>query len=725
MQSSRNYLWLLGDILGQGATASVYKARHKRSGDPFAVKVFNKVSYLRPHDVQMREFEVLRKLSHKNIVKLFAVEEVGGTKQKVLVMEYCAGGSLLNLLEESENAFGLSEPEFLNVLQSIVAGMNQLREQGVIHRDIKPGNIMRVLEEDGRSQYKLTDFGAARELEDDEKFMSLYGTEEYLHPDMYERAVLRKPQSKAYGATVDLWSIGVTLYHTGTGRLPFIPYGGPRRNKEMMYKITTEKPPGAISGVQGSELGAVEWSSELPASCQLSQGLKSLLETVLANILEAAEDRCWGFDRFFSEANDILRRLVVHVVSLPHGTEHSLYLPPHSTVAELLAGMCRQTGLVGGEQELLCEGRRLRLDPDTPVHNLPRTSEAEPLVLVSTEPPGPPTSACHEPEIPTFPPKFDVVGDASLAKAVISAVHQLLKIGQRLTRCHTITQRGVYWLTEILMEECHRAAQEMELICLRLSFLQREVLWLLTTWECLPQTHQELQVAAAHELHRKIELGLDFLGNELLPIKGNQEQLRALRAELVRSSESQPNSNVVAKIQVLLQKISAIYTQFKRNRIKMRLQYNEEQIHKFDKVKMGIYAKKVQALFREDCVQARHRSLLVTGNRLRTLCEIWKRLRGTDEQRVSLSQQADIYQAQLNKMLAAAGAGVPSLSCTGGDTQTVSSSPASVHLADRKCVEMTSRMKQLKQEMETVTLELQQNNIIIQRIGELTKAADV
>lgn len=58
--------------------------------------------------------------------------------------------------------------------------MNHLREYGIVHRDIKPGNIMRVIGEDGCSVYKLTDFGAARELEDDEQFVSLYGTEEYL-----------------------------------------------------------------------------------------------------------------------------------------------------------------------------------------------------------------------------------------------------------------------------------------------------------------------------------------------------------------------------------------------------------------------------------------------------------------------------------------------------------------------------------------------------------------
>lgn len=58
--------------------------------------------------------------------------------------------------------------------------MNHLRENGIVHRDIKPGNIMRLVGEEGQSIYKLSDFGAARKLDDDEKFVSVYGTEEYL-----------------------------------------------------------------------------------------------------------------------------------------------------------------------------------------------------------------------------------------------------------------------------------------------------------------------------------------------------------------------------------------------------------------------------------------------------------------------------------------------------------------------------------------------------------------
>ena len=86
---------------------------------------------------------------------------------------------------------------------------------------------------------------------------------------MYERAVLRKPVGKTFGSFVDLWSIGVTMYHIATGSLPFRPFGG-RRNKETMHYITTQKESGIISGVQTSEDGQIEWSKTLPDSCQLS-----------------------------------------------------------------------------------------------------------------------------------------------------------------------------------------------------------------------------------------------------------------------------------------------------------------------------------------------------------------------------------------------------------------------------------------------------------------------
>ena len=64
---------------------------------------------------------------------------------QVIVMELCTGGSLFNLLDDPENSYGLDEDEFLLVLSHLSAGMNHLRDNNLVHRDLKPGNIMKFI----------------------------------------------------------------------------------------------------------------------------------------------------------------------------------------------------------------------------------------------------------------------------------------------------------------------------------------------------------------------------------------------------------------------------------------------------------------------------------------------------------------------------------------------------------------------------------------------------
>lgn len=89
---------------------------------------------MRPQEVQMREFEVLQKVKHENIVKLLAIEEEQEGRGKVIVMELCTGGSLFNLLDDPENNFGLDEDEWILVLSHLSAGMNHLRDNNLVHR---------------------------------------------------------------------------------------------------------------------------------------------------------------------------------------------------------------------------------------------------------------------------------------------------------------------------------------------------------------------------------------------------------------------------------------------------------------------------------------------------------------------------------------------------------------------------------------------------------------
>ncbi|KAL0978674.1 hypothetical protein UPYG_G00173760 [Umbra pygmaea] len=552
--STANYLWSLGDVLGQGATASVYKARNKRTGEQVAVKVFNRVSYNRPYEVQMREFDMLRRLNHNNIVKLFSVEELAN-KQKVLVMEYCSGGSLLSLLEEPENAFGLLETEFLIVLQCVVHGINHLRENGVVHRDIKPGNIMRQLGEDGRSVYKLTDFGAARELDDDEKFVSIYGTEEYLHPDMYERAVLHKPQQKTYGVSVDLWSIGVTFYHAAAGTLPFIPYGGPRKNKPTMYKITTEKPAGAIAGVQKTEHGPLEWSYILPQSCHLSKGLQDLLVPVLAGVLEADQERCWGFDHFFSATTDILQRVSIHLFSLQQATAHRLYIHHYSTAAIFCEEVASQTGVGLEQQHFLFLGHDLSLEGSMKVVNFPPTSPSQPLVLVSRSSESHAGIAYKEPETPVIPSRFDVVADYSFSKAIVGVVHQYLSIARSLHTHREVLLHGYYSYMEKVRRECVDALLSVSMVNMRLQ-------------TCLCSEHRlhnlghlSLDSPDAGDNNKKLRLIRENLPVYAVGIRDFQTQLDHFHVELAKHSECLAEDRSIQKMDVLLEKIMAIHQQ--------------------------------------------------------------------------------------------------------------------------------------------------------------------
>lgn len=381
LRSSAKYIWNTSAVLGKGATGSVYQGMHKVTGELVAVKSFNNLSHMRPYEVQRREYEVLKKVNHENIVQLLDIEEESETQHKVLIMELCTGGSLFNILDDPANSFGLDENEFLAVLRHLTAGMKHLRDNNIIHRDLKPGNIMKFLSEDGQSIYKLTDFGAARELEEDQQFMSLYGTEEYLHPELYARAVLRKPAAKSFSAKVDLWSIGVTLFHIATGSLPFRPYGG-RKNKEMMHRITTEKQHGIISGIQHSDNGEIEWSSNLPKTCLLSPSLQEKITPLLAGLLEYNPKNMWTFDQFFEAVTHILSHKPVHVFSVNNVCDYTFYIQPNEKISHLKARLAsKDYAQISVANQLMIYNKK-ELDDSDPIIF---TIQNQPIILINSK----------------------------------------------------------------------------------------------------------------------------------------------------------------------------------------------------------------------------------------------------------------------------------------------------------------------------------------------------
>ncbi|XP_051544399.1 serine/threonine-protein kinase TBK1-like [Myxocyprinus asiaticus] len=716
MQSTSNYLWLMSDLLGQGATANVYRGRHKKTGDLYAVKVFNNLSFLRPLDVQMREFEVLKKLNHKNIVKLFAVEEESNTRHKVLVMEYCPCGSLYTVLEEPTNAYGLPEDEFLIVLQDVVAGMNHLREYGIVHRDIKPGNIMRVIGEDGQSVYKLTDFGAARELEDDEQFVSLYGTEEYLHPDMYERAVLRKDHQKKYGATVDLWSIGVTFYHAAIGSLPFRPFEGPRRNKEVMYKIITEKPSGAISGHQKFENGKIEWSTEMPISCSLSKGLQSLLTPVLANILEADQEKCWGFDQFFAETSDILHRIVVYVFSLQQATLHHIYIHTYNTASLFQELLFRRTNITASHQDFLYEGRRLILDPNRQAQTFPKTSRDNPLMLLSRDPVNTVGLMFDDPSPPKVQPRYDLDLDASYAKTFAGDVGYLWKTSDSLLLYQELVRKGVRGLNEMIRDEYSETAHKKTEVILMCSYCSQTLEKAEQLCEVLMQGNMlSAEYDEIRDMRKKVmrlSSSLNSMDQTLQDISSMFLSGGALTDTWTQQVGTHPEDRNVEKIKVLLDAISAVYQQFKKDKAERRLPYNEEQIHKFDKQKLVFHATKARTLFTDECAMKYRLFISKSEEWMKKVHHVRKHLVSLSTQFNSIEQEVNVLTQRVYKLLEQLPQKIMPMTSGGLKSQ--------AYLSPSTLVEMTLGMKKLKEEMEGVVKELAENNLFLERFGTLT-----
>ncbi|XP_022449305.2 inhibitor of nuclear factor kappa-B kinase subunit epsilon isoform X3 [Delphinapterus leucas] len=754
MQSTVNYLWHTDDLLGQGATASVYKARNKKSGELVAVKVFNTASYLRPREVQVREFEVLRKLNHQNIIKLFAVEETGGSRQKVLVMEYCSSGSLLSALESPENAFGLPEDEFLVVLRCVVAGMNHLRENGIVHRDIKPGNIMRLVGEEGQSIYKLTDFGAARELDDDEKFVSVYGTEEYLHPDMYERAVLRKPQQKAFGVAVDLWSIGVTLYHAATGSLPFVPFGGPRRNKEIMYRITTEKPTGAIAGTQRLENGPLEWSYTLPITCQLSMGLQSQLVPILANILEVEQAKCWGFDQFFAETSDILQRVVVHVFSLPQAVVHHVYIHAHNTIAIFLEAVYKQTNVAPQHQEYLFEGHLCVLEPSLSAQHIAHTTASSPLTLFSMVCETPKGLAfrdrcrrqiwvlilhtplkCHVTragglpnllrsvqrsgkgtpvetgrcgfnvvstvraalDIPKFFPKVDLQADYNTAKGVLGAGYQALRLAQALLTGQELMLRGLHWFVESLQATCRRT---LEVTRMALLFLSSSLgTERFSNVAGVPEI-QELKRAA--ELRSKLRTLAEVLSRCSHNITETKMTLSNLSSELMKNRDQHPADSVLFG-----QDVSHLQT--------------VQEIQDEARVNFSHLAKRLLQVFQEERVQKYQASLVTHGKRMRVVHETRNHLRLVGCSVAACNTEAQGAQESLSKILD----WLSHQLLQDRTKEAQASPPTTAPYPSPALKDLVLHMQELCKEMKVLASDLQDNNRVIEGLSRVPSAPDI
>ncbi|MBX6371296.1 MAG: Stk1 family PASTA domain-containing Ser/Thr kinase [Acidothermus sp.] len=193
--------------VARGGMATVYRARDIRLDRVVAVKVMHDVFAEDPEFVArfIREAKAAASLSHPNVVAVFDQGEDGGCVY--LVMEYVVGETLRELLRRRGR---LSASEALGVIQPVLAALSAAHAAGLVHRDVKPENVL--ISSDGR--VKVADFGLARAISRTTTSSStLLGTVAYLAPEQVTRGVA--------DARSDVYATGIMLFEMVTGRLPF------------------------------------------------------------------------------------------------------------------------------------------------------------------------------------------------------------------------------------------------------------------------------------------------------------------------------------------------------------------------------------------------------------------------------------------------------------------------------------------------------------------------
>ena len=208
----------LGELVGRGGMAEVYEGTDTRLGRTVAVKLLksdlaNDESF---EEKFRQEAQASARMAHPTIVRVYdAGEEVSkdefGNERKVpfIVMEFVNGTLLRDLIHNGE----VTTEQAVNYSSSILTALEVSHKAGIIHRDMKPANVMVV----GNNQVKVMDFGIARAVTDNSATkaatMGILGTAQYFSPE--------QARGEAVDSRTDLYSTGVMLYEMLAGRPPF------------------------------------------------------------------------------------------------------------------------------------------------------------------------------------------------------------------------------------------------------------------------------------------------------------------------------------------------------------------------------------------------------------------------------------------------------------------------------------------------------------------------
>jgi serine/threonine-protein kinase len=196
--------------LGYGGMSTVHLAMDMRLERQVAVKLLAEHLADEPAFVSrfQREAQAAARLVHPNIVQVFDSGRDESTEQYFIVMEYIEGVSCAEILRDDG---WMEVDDALAIIEQACEGLNYAHRHGVVHRDVKPGNLLRSLE----GEVKLADFGIAKATEQSSitQVGSVLGTAAYLAPE--------QARGEEAGPSADLYALGVVTYQLISGRLPY------------------------------------------------------------------------------------------------------------------------------------------------------------------------------------------------------------------------------------------------------------------------------------------------------------------------------------------------------------------------------------------------------------------------------------------------------------------------------------------------------------------------
>ncbi len=197
------------EMLGEGGMGAVYKARDRELTRTVALKVIRPDLVRNPAMVERfkQELRLSHQVTHKNVIRIYDLGECEGVK--FITMEYIEGKDLRAFIREKKK---FTPEETVNVIQQVCQALDAAHSVGVIHRDLKPQNIM----QDGSGRILVMDFGLARTLQGDGMTQTgaLVGTMEYMSPEQALGKVLDQRS--------DIFALGLIFYEMLTGKMPFV-----------------------------------------------------------------------------------------------------------------------------------------------------------------------------------------------------------------------------------------------------------------------------------------------------------------------------------------------------------------------------------------------------------------------------------------------------------------------------------------------------------------------